>query len=192
MIKYFIIAFAVAGLGYCSQSRSADNSILIEQVGSGNTLNITQDGNGHQAIVKLGYDTPVDNAYIALTQQGTGAKSATVEITSGINNGVIGFQDGAGNHTAAIQNLAGSSNNISFSQTGPDKHTLTVTGSPGTTNSGNTVDAMQSGTGSKTFDLTLSGTNGAGVTIQQTGNTANSGSMSIQCTTCGNYSYIRN
>lgn len=171
---------------------AADNSILIEQIGSGNTLNITQDGSGHQATVKLGYDTPVDNAYIALTQQGIGAKSATVEITNGVNNGVIGFQDGIGNHTASIQNLSGNSNNINFSQTGSDQHTLTVTGVAGTVNSGNTIDATQSGTGSKTFDLTLGGTTGATVTVQQTGSTPNVGSMSIQCNPCGNYSYIRN
>lgn len=170
---------------------AGDNTINIDQVGSNNTTEVTQDGYGHLVNINTGIDSDVDNTYIAITQQGTGAKNAQIDIRSGINNTIIVNQDGAGNHTAAIQNLSGSANGITVNQTGNSSHSLTIAGQTGTTNSGNTIDATQSGSGSKQFDLTLGGTNGANVTIQQTGNTPNIGNMLIQCNPCGAYSYIR-
>lgn len=173
-------------------SAKADNQISIDQIGSYNTVVINQDGTTQNASISLGKTSAVDTSYINITQQGTGNKSANVEITSGYNNSVIMFQDGAGNHNAAIQNLNGAANNISFSQTGAGNHSMTVTGGQGTTNSGNTIDATQSGSGDKSFQLNLNGTNGATVNVQQTNPTqSNSGSMSIYCVSCGTYNYIR-
>ena len=186
-VKY-IIAFVLS----ITSVYASDNVVTVDQVGSYNTTQITQDGTDNRVSIKTGHDSDVDNTYIAITQQGLGAKTAYVDIRSGTNNGITMFQDGAGNHTAAIQNLSGSANNITVSQTGAGSHSLTVTGQTGTTNSGNTIDATQSGSGNKSFDLTLGGTSGANVTIQQTNPTqSNSGSMTIQCMTCGSYSYIR-
>ena len=102
------------------------------------------------------------------------------------------FQDGVGNHTATIQNLTGNSNSITANQTGTGNHTLSITGQSNTANSGNNITATQSGAGDKSFGLNLNGTAGATVVIQQTTSSANTGAMSIQCTTCGSYSYIRN
>jgi hypothetical protein len=192
-MKILIILFLVAGLGWCSNPR-ADNQISIDQIGSYNTVVVNQDGTTQSATVSLGKSSAVDNTYVNITQQGTGAKSATVDMPSGYNNSVVMFQDGAGNHVAAIQNLNGAANNINFSQTGAGNHSMTVTGSAGTTNSGNTIDATQSGGAGadKSFQLNLNGTNGATVNVQQTNPTqSNSGSMSIQCITCGTYNYIR-
>jgi hypothetical protein len=172
----------------------ADNQITIDQIGSYNTVAITQDGTTKSAAVVMGKDSAADNNYIAITQQGTGAKTATVEIPSGYNNSVVMFQDGAGNHTAAIQNLNGAANNINFSQTGAGNHAMIVTGAAGTTNSGDTVTATQSGGAGadKSFQLNLNGTAGATVNIQQTNpTTPNTGSMTIQCMTCGTYNYTR-
>ena len=87
----------------------------------------------------------------------------------------------------------GNANSITSNQTGPGNHTLSVLGQSGTANNGNTITSTQSGSGDKSFALGLNGTAGATVTIQQTNPAqANTGSMSIQCTTCGSYSYIRN
>ena len=172
----------------------ADNLINIDQIGSYNTVVVTQDGTTQSATVSLGKTSAVDNTYVNITQQGTGAKTATVDMPSGYNNSVVMFQDGAGNHTAAIQNLNGAANNINFSQTGSGNHSLTVTGAAGTSNSGNTIDATQSGGvgADKSFQLNLNGTNGATVNVQQTNPTQNNvGSMTIQCITCGTYNYTR-
>jgi uncharacterized lipoprotein NlpE involved in copper resistance len=192
-MKLLVILFFIAGLGNCSQTR-ADSLINIDQIGTNNTVVVNQDGTTQTVKLTVGKDSAVDNSYFNITQQGTGNKTATVDMPSGYNNSVIMFQDGAGNHTAAIQNLSGAANNMNFSQTGAGTHTLVVTGGVGTTNNANTVTSEQSGGAGadKTFQLNLNGTNGATVNVQQTNpTTSNSGSMSIQCITCGTYNYIR-
>ena len=190
-MKLITILFVVAGIGSCSQAH-ADNLINIDQIGINNTVIVNQDGTTQSATVTMGKDSSVDNTYIAITQQGTGTKTATVDIPGGYNNSVVMFQDGAGNHTSAIQNLNGAANNINFSQTGAGNHLMTVTGGAGTTNSGDTINSTQSGSGDKSFQLNLNGTTGATVNVQQTNpTTPNSGSMTIQCITCGTYNYIR-
>jgi hypothetical protein len=179
-------------------------------VGDNNTINITQSDGNHYARVAIGANLPAetwvntnlpttgttagsDANYVRITQQGTGDKKAAVEIPNGYSNSVILFQDGVGNHTTSIQNLVGNANSITANQTGSGNHTLNITGQSGTTNSGNTINSAQSGSGDKSFALGLNGTAGATVTIQQTNPVqANTGSMVIQCTTCGSYSYIRN
>ena len=175
---------------------AADNSITIDQIGDNNTTVIVQDGSGHNTTVNLGRVSSVDNTYISIVQQGTGAKTATIDIPAGINNGVVLFQDGAGNHTANIQNLLGSGNNIGISQTGAGNHTFNLTNPWNATNNANTIDVTQSGGAGadKRFDLMFSGATGAGVTVQQTNPTqANQGGMNIQCNPCGSgWSYIRN
>ena len=193
-----------------AQSTQWNPNIYIDQVGDNNTINIAQSDGNHYARVAVGANLPAgswtnptdvtagttagsDANYIRITQQGTGDKKAAVEIPNGYSNSVILFQDGVGNHTTAIQNLVGNANTINANQTGAGNHTLNITGQTGTTNSGNTVTATQSGTGDKSFNLNLNGTAGATVLVQQTNPAqANTGSMTIQCSTCGNYSYIRN
>lgn len=193
-MKLITILFLVAELGLCSNSQ-ADNLINIDQIGTNNTVIVNQDGTTQTVKITTGKDAPVDNTYINITQQGTGAKTATVDMPGGYNNSVVMFQDGAGNHTAAIQNLNGAANNINFSQTGAGTHTLVVTGGIGTTNNANTVTSEQSGGAGadKTFQLNLNGTAGATVNVQQTNPTqSNTGSMNIQCSSgCGTYNYIR-
>jgi hypothetical protein len=184
----FVLMFNVAW--------AADTSITIDQIGDNNTVTIVQDSSGHNTTVNLGRVSSVDNTNINITQQGTGAKTATIDIPAGINNGVVLFQDGAGNHTANIQNLLGSGNNIGINQTGAGNHTFNLTNPWNATNNANTIDVTQSGvTGAdKTFNLWLNGATGAGVTVQQTNPTqANQGGMTIQCNPCGSgWSYIRN
>jgi len=170
------------------------NLVYIDQIGSNNTVVISQDGTTHSATVVTGKDSSVDNTYVNITQQGTGAKTSKVEIPSGINNSVTINQDGAGNHYAGIQNLSGTANNIMIGQSGAGNHTLAISAAPGSTNNGDTINATQSGGAGadKAFQLNLNGTSGATVNIQQTNpTTANSGSMSIQCVTCGTYNYLR-
>ena len=180
--------------GTAIYATSDNNSVYIDQIGSNNTVIIGQDGTAHSATVVMGKDSAVDNTYIAISQQGTGAKTAKVEIPSGINNSIAINQDGAGNHYAGIQNLSGTANNVTVSQSGAGNHTLAISGAAGSTNSGDTVTATQAGGvgADKSFQLNLNGTSGATVNIQQTNpTTPNSGSMSIQCITCGSYNYIR-
>lgn len=192
LILAIVTVAAIELVAFNKSARAADNTITVDQIGSYNTVQVTQDGTGHSATVKMGIDSDVDNIYVAITQQGTGAKNALVDIRSGINNGVTINQDGAGNHNAAIQNLSGSANNITVGQSGSGNHSMTIVATLGTTNSGNTITAEQSGSADKTFNLTLGGTNAATVNIQQTNPTiVNTGSMLIQCNPCGAYSYTR-
>jgi hypothetical protein len=170
------------------------NLVYVDQIGSNNTVIIGQDGSVHSAQVVMGKDSPVDNTYIAITQQGTGTKTAKVEIPMGINNSIAINQDGVGNHHAGIQNLSGTANNVTVNQTGAGNHTLAIAGGVGSTNSGNTITAEQSGGvgADKSFQLNLNGTSGATVNVQQTNPTgSNTGSMTIQCVTCGTYNYTR-
>jgi hypothetical protein len=175
-------------------AKAADNIINIDQVGDGNKTTIVQDGSGHSASITAGYGSPVDYNVFAITQQGA-AKTASIELKSGINNTFAIQQDGTGNHTAAIQNMVGSGNNVTVNQSGAGNHTLTVTNPWNATNNGNTVTATQSGGvgADKTFNLYFSGATGAGVTINQTNpTTPDQGGMNIQCNPCGSgWSYTK-
>ena len=189
-----VMIFLVAGLGHCQKSYAADNTITIEQIGSGNQTTIVQDGSGHNASIVAGANSNVDYNVFAITQQGA-SKTASIELKSGINNTFNIQQDGTGNHTAAIQNMIGSGNNINLSQTGAGNHTLTVTNPNNAINNGNTVTATQTGGAGadKTFNLQFNGATGAGVTINQTNPTQpDQGGMNIQCNPCGSgWSYTK-
>ena len=195
-MKLFVFAFFVAVFGFCSKTKAADATVNINQVGSNNVINIEQYNAANNASINLGSISPVDNTYINITQRDSGVKTATVEIPSGINNGVSILQQGTGNHTANIQNLNGSGNNISIDQNGSGNHEFNVIAGNGTTNNGNTINAVQSGGvgADKWFQVNLSGATGATVNVQQTNPTqAQQGSMNIQCSSgCGTWSYIRN
>ena len=175
---------------------AADNTINIQQIGNNNTVAILQDGSGHTSTVNLGANSNVDNTSIYIDQKDSGIKTTSVEIKSGVNNGINILQQGAGNHIASIQNLNGSGNNISISQNGSGNNEFNVIGGAGTTNSGNTINATQSGGAGadKWFQVNLLGATGATVNVQQTNPTqANQASMNIQCSSnCGSWSYVRN
>ena len=176
---------------------AADNTIYIEQAGSNNTFAITQEGTGHSVSITTGTVSDVDYSYFTVTQQGSGSKTASITVPSGINNSINISQDGTGSHTASILNLNGSANQLSISQSGAGNHSFSVVGTAGTTNDANVLNAQQSGGSGadKTFNLWLNGATGANITVQQTNATqANQGGMSVTCMpgTCGNWSYVRN
>jgi hypothetical protein len=176
------------------KSYAADNTINIQQIGNNNAVAILQDGSGHTSTVNLGANSNVDNTSIYIDQKDSGIKTTSVEIKSGINNGINILQQGAGNHTTNIQNLSGSGNNINIEQNGAGNHEFRVLNSIGSANSGNTITSTQSSASSQVFNLTLDGTTGATVGVSQTGAIPNIGSMTIQCApgTCGTYTYTRN
>ena len=184
---------ALAGV-QCSKVQAADNVVNVDQVGSGNTTTIVQDGDGHSATVTTGGISPTDYNVFSILQSGA-AKTATIDLKAGINNTFNIQQDGTGNHNASIQNFIGSGNQVTVSQSGAGNHSFTVTNPNNSTNNGNTVTATQAGgTGAdKTFNLYLNGATGAGVTVQQTNPTqADQGGMSIQCNPCGSgWSYVK-
>ena len=174
----------------------ADNVITVDQVGSNNTIVIEQIGDGHSATVHTGATSDVDNLTMTILQQGTGAKTASVTIPSGINNSVNIQQDGPGNHVASIQNLNGSGNSVTINQSGAGKHEFNVIGGTGVSTSGTTVSGNQSGgVGSdKWFTVWLNGSVGATVNVvQDNPTTSEQASMNIQCLagTCGAFSYIK-
>lgn len=191
-ILYFVLVILLLIVGY---AWAADNKIIVDQIGSGNTIVIEQIGKEHQATVSLGTATDVDNVTLTILQQGTGPKTATVTIPSGINNSVNIQQDGAGNHVASIQNLNGSGNSVTVNQSGAGKHELNVIGGAGVTTTGTTVSGVQSGGvgAEKWFNVWLNGSTGATVNVVQDGNTVDQASMNIQCLsgTCGTFSYIK-
>lgn len=202
------LIISVAGLGQCNKSNaqaiisvnqgtvvsSVGNSIYIDQIGSGNQTTIIQDGSGHNARIIAGDTSSVDYNVFAITQQGA-AKTANIELKSGINNAFNIQQDGTGNHNANIQNFIGSANSVSVTQQGAGNHTLTVTNPNNATNNGNTVTALQTGGvgADKTFNLQFNGAVGAGVTINQTNpTTPDQAGMNIQCNPCGSgWSYTK-
>ena len=187
------MVITLAGI-QCSNARAADNALVVDQIGSGNQTTIVQDGTGHSATLTTGSTSPTDYNVFSILQQGA-AKTASIELKSGINNTFNIQQDGTGNHTAAIQNMIGSGNNVNITQQGTGNHLFTVTNPNNATNNGNTVTATQSGGAGadKTFNLYFNGATGAGVTVQQTNPTqADQGGMNIQCNPCGSgWSYIK-
>jgi len=194
-MKFLIVAIVISMAGLqCSNTKAADNTIIIDQIGSGNTTTIVQDGSGNTASVTAGSTSAVDYNVFAITQQGNN-KTASIELKSGINNTFNIQQDGTGNHNASIQNMIGSGNNVTVTQQGAGNHTLTVTNPNNATNNGNTVTATQTGGAGadKTFNLYFNGATGAGVTINQTNPTQpDQAGMNIQCNPCGSgWSYTK-
>ena len=192
-ILYFVLVILLLVVGY---AWAADNKIIVDQIGSGNTITVEQIGKGHQATANLGTTTDVDNVTLTILQQGTGAKTTTVTIPSGINNSVNIQQDGSGNHVASIQNLNGSGNSVTVNQSGAGKHELNVIGGAGATTTSTTVSGVQSGGvgADKWFNVNLNGSVGATVNVvQDNATTADQASMNIQCLsgTCGTFSYIK-
>ena len=187
-----IVGSTVEGIAIYAPTNG--NLIYIDQVGTGNQTTVVQDGEGHSAVITAGSTSPTDYNVFSIMQQGA-AKTATIELKSGINNTFNIQQDGTGNHSASIQNMIGSGNNINVTQQGAGSHTLNVTNPFNATNNGNTVTATQSGGvgADKRFDLMFSGATGAGVTINQTNpTTPDQGGMNIQCNPCGSgWSYIK-
>lgn len=178
------------------QQLSTANIVYIDQVGNYNTTEINQDGVGHYVKLVTGKNSPVDNTYVNILQQGTGGKSVVVDIPTGYNNSVITFQDGAGNHNASILNLNGAGNSFNVMQSGAGAHNFTATGAPGSVNNGINVTATQTGGigAEKTFNLNLNGSNNVTVQVEQTNpNYPGQAGMAISCgNSCGTqpWSYI--
>ena len=195
MIVIPFLTFLTLAFFMPKKAIAADNSVIIDQVGSYNDINVSQQGSGHYAKVVLGTVSAVDNTTVSIDQKDSGPKFTSIRIDSGINNGVNVLQQGSGSHSS-IMNLTGSGNSINLDQNGAGNHTFNVVAGTGTINNGNTVNAVQSGGAGadKWFQVNLSGAYGATVNVQQTNPTqANQGSMNIQCSTgCGTWSYIRN
>ena len=184
-----IFAFFLFVASSCVSAQN--NYIYIDQVGNNNQVTVTQDGTGHLAAVAIGATLPT-NTNDLKTGYGLGTTPYNGTGTSEYNNVTIN-QQGVGSHKTTVELPLASSNLINLSQEGAGNHTFSLTATSNTNNINNTISATQSGSGDKAFALTLDGTNGAAVTVQQTNPTqANTGAMTIQCTTCGSYSYIRN
>ena len=190
-MKILAILFLVAGLGSCSPGRAQPSYVYVDQVGNNNTIKVKQDGGGHVAAVAIGTYLPVNDNDLK-TGYNIGSNPYLGSGVSEFN--YVGInQAGPGMHTTKIELPSASYNIVSVTQDGSANHTFNLTSGAGTTNVNNTVTALQSGSAPKDFTLNMNGSNGAQVTVQQTNPTqANSGSMTIQCTTCGAYSYIRN
>ena len=194
VITPFLI-FVILAVFMPKKAFAADNSVIIDQVGSYNTINISQEGSDHKAKVVLGAVSAVDNTTVSIDQKDSGPKFTSIRIDSGINNGVNVLQQGSGSHSS-IMNLTGSGNSVTLDQSGSGNHTFNVVAGTGTINNGNTINASQNGGAGadKWFQVNLSGATGATVNVQQTNPTqANQGSMNIQCSSgCGTWSYTRN
>jgi len=185
------VSFVLITILLSAGAYAQNNYIYIDQVGNNNQTTITQDGTGHMAAVAIGATLPT-GANDLKTGYGIGTTPYTGIGVSEYNNVTIS-QQGVGSHTTTIELPRATSNLITVDQSGASNHTFIVSSTANTNNINNTISATQSGSGEKSFALTLDGTNGASVTVQQTNTTqTNTGAMTIQCTTCGAYSYIRN
>jgi len=185
-----LIILLIILLSQCSTSWAQPSYVYIDQVGNNNQIKVEQDGTGHVVGVAVGAYLPTNNNDLK-----TGY---TIGNNPYLGSGVSEFNDirvnqaGPGMQTTKIELPNASSNLIIVDQSGTANHTFNITSGVNTTNVNNVVTATQSGSATKEFTLNMNGSNGATVTVQQTNpTTANSGSMTIQCTTCGAYSYIR-
>jgi hypothetical protein len=189
-MKPVAILFLVAGL-YCNFSQAQSSYVYIDQVGNNNQIKVEQDGTGHLVGVAVGAYLPTNNNDLK-TGYTIGNNPYLGAGTSDFNNISI-KQTGPGMQTTKIELPSASYNLITVDQSGSANHTFNIVSGANTTNINNTISATQSGSAQKDFTLNMNGSNGATVTVQQTNPTqANTGSMTIQCTTCGAYSYIRN
>jgi hypothetical protein len=190
-MKIFTILFLVAGLGVCPTVCSQPSYVYIDQVGNNNQIKVEQDGSGHVTAVAIGAYLPA-NSNDLKTGYTIGNNPYLGSGVSEFNNIRI-KQQGPGMQATKIELPNASSNLISVDQSGTANHNFNIVSGAGTTNVNNTITATQSGSAQKDFTLNMNGSNGATVTVQQNNPTqANTGSMTIQCTTCGAYSYIRN
>jgi hypothetical protein len=189
-MKPVAILFLVVGL-YCNFSQAQPSYVYIDQVGSNNQIKIEQDGTSHLVGVAVGAYLPTNNNDLK-TGYTIGNNPYLGAGTSDFNNISI-KQTGPGMQTTKIELPSASYNLITVDQSGSANHTFNIVSGANTTNINNTISATQSGSAQKDFTLNMNGSNGAQVTVQQTNpSQANTGSMTIQCTTCGAYSYIRN
>ncbi len=181
---------------FVSGACSAGSEVIIDQIGSNNTVTVEQkDTDNNYVRIRTGTISSVDYTLFSILQQGTGAKTADLEVKGGINNSINVTQDGAGNHKANILGLIGSGNNIAVNQSGSGSHEFKVDNWNSSTNNGNTITATQSGGvgADKWFAVNLNGAHGATVSIQQNNpTTPDQASMLIQCNPCGTYSYTKN
>jgi hypothetical protein len=189
-MKFIAILFLVASLGFCTRAHSQPSYVYIDQVGNNNTIKVQQDGSGHIAGIAIGTYLPANNNDLK--------NGYNIGTNPYLGQGISEFnyvgisQQGPGMHITKVELPNASSNIISVTQEGSANHTFNMTAGANTNNINNTITATQSGSAQKDFTLNMNGSNGATVTVQQTNPTqTNSGSMSIQCTTCGAYSYIR-
>lgn len=190
MKKLLLLSLLVNSLCY------AGSEVVIDQIGSNNTITVEQkDTDNNYVRIKTGTISSVDYTIFSVLQQGTGAKTADMEIKSGINNSVNLTQEGAGNHRANILGLIGSGNNLTVNQSGSGSHEFKVDNWNSSTNNGNTITANQSGNAgaNKWFAVNLNGATGANVSVTQNNpTTPDAASMLIQCNPCGAYSYVKN
>jgi hypothetical protein len=174
----------------CSMSWAQGNYVYIDQVGNNNQFKVEQDGTGHVTGIAVGAYLPA-NANDLKTGYTIGTNPYLGYSVSEFNN-ISVKQTGPGIQTTKIELPSASGNLITVDQSGSANHTFNITSGANTTNINNTITATQSGSAQKEFTLNMNGTNGAQVTVQQTNPTqANTGSMTIQCTTCGAYNYVR-
>lgn len=185
------IIFIILILALVQYSWAQPSYVYVDQVGSGNQIKIEQTGTSHIVGVAIGAHLP-SNANDLKTGYTIGNNPYLGIGTSDFNNISI-KQTGPGMQTTKIELPSASYNLITVDQSGSSNHTFNIVSGANTTNVNNTISATQSGSAQKDFTLNMNGSNGAQVTVQQTNSAqANTGSMTIQCTTCGAYSYIRN
>jgi hypothetical protein len=183
--------FLIISLVIWLPSYAQPSYVYIDQVGSNNQIKVEQDGGGHVAGVAIGSYLPTNNNDLK-TGYTIGNNPYLGSGTSEFNNINI-KQTGPGTQTTKIELPNASSNLITVDQSGTANHNFNIVSGTNTSNVNNIINATQSGSAQKDFTLNMNGSNGATVTVQQTNPTqANTGSMTIQCTTCGGYSYIRN
>lgn len=159
-------------------SQAFAGSVYIDQVGSGNNINVNS--NDSQSIILnqgnnnslniFQFDTGSHTAFIGTPPSGMNNSSYVIPANQGNSNNILSIlQSGTGNHTAAI-NL-----------------------DPTTPNNNNNAIISQSGSADKSFALTLKGSGIGATVVQDNATVSDKSSMSITCLAppCSGYSYIK-
>ena len=190
-MRFLILLF------FCSISfAQISPNVYIDQIGDNNNITITQSDAQHVTSIIMGKVNNANNNSINVTQQDTGIKTTNITLNAGIYNNLTISQQGIGNHVSSVMNLNGSNNGITINQSGTGSHTFNVDNWTGSTNTGNNINATQSGGvgANKWFQVNLNGAIGSTVNVQQTGSSPDSASMLINCNFgCGGvWNYTKN
>ena len=158
---------------------TADSQVYIEQIGTGNNIEVFQSGTRQNYAKYYGNGSNND---ITITQ--TGNASTAVNYTdltvNGNSNSVNITQQSTGGSKGAFVTVNNNSNIVNVTQKDSGSHYLDLTVSGGS----KTVDVLQQGSAGHMANITLSG-NPTSLSLTQSGSTQNFYSITHNCATAG-------
>lgn len=156
-----------------------DSKVIIEQIGSGNSITVTQSGTRENYFK---YYSSGNNNTTTATQSGTSnAVTNYMDITvNGSSNSLTLSQTGTGGAKGIFATVANNNNTINIQQKDNGNHYLDLSLSGGN----KSVAIIQQGSGNHMAAISLSG-NPTSLSLTQSGSTQNFYSITHSCATTG-------